>query len=357
MSILNAIMMASRRSSGPAPAIGRYGVMYNRTTDNVRLLTWNGSVLAGDSNWSDVIPTTSAGAGQVDFSEDGTVMVAVGGSPYVYPYKIDVTTGAYTALTTSALTGSLPTSNATKVAVSKSGEYFAVAQATNNPRIIIYRRNAGTDTWYSLTATIPSMSINGLCFSPDGTRLFVAGAATPFLLHFSISGDTVTQLSNPASLPDGAVNEVAVNPQGTHVALALGSSLLNWYSYSGSTLTKLTNPTTMPSTNVQGVAWDKTGIYLGVVQTASPYVLVYKRATNTLTKLTDPVALAGSGQGVCFSGTDNLMICNHSTTPFLTAYRRSGDTFTKLSIGMTGLTTTNRGSKFWPRAQDGDWDT
>jgi hypothetical protein len=112
----------------------------------------------------------------------------------------------------------------------------------------------------------------------------------------------------------------------------VGSTALGWQYNSTAALVKLADPTALPSGGGLGVAWS--GDYLAVAHNLTPYLSFYKRDGETLVKLADPTALAGSGRGVAWSG-DYLAVV-HATSPFLSFYKRDGETLVKLA-GPTAL--------------------
>ena len=62
--------------------------------------------------------------------------------------------------------------------------------------------------------------------------------------------------------------------------------------------------------------------YLAVAHGGSPYVTVYKRDGDTLTKIANPDVLpAGNGYGVSWSPDGQYLAVGHNNSPFITVYR------------------------------------
>jgi len=116
-----------------------------------------------------------------------------------------------------------------------------------------------------------------------------------------------------------------------------------WYKRSGDTLTKLTDPGTMPDASVSGLAWDSDASYLAVTQEwyGGWYALIlYSRSGDTLTQeqYYDDPPYAGVGE-MAWDGS-YLIVASHyqdagpwnSNTHSLAVYSRSGSS---LSLGNT----------------------
>ena len=211
---------------------------------------------------------------------------------------------------------------------------------TVNSGLKIYKTTDG-DSWNEITAPA-NVATNGrhVDWSPDGTRLAAVfnGNASASFRWYSRSGDTLTKLDDPdqwASTP----RRVAWSPAGDYIAVAQQySPYLVLYSRSSNNLSKATDPATLPTGLAYDVAWSPDGTYLAVAHVSSPYVTIYKRSGNTFTKLANPSILVQSGvtaaSSVAWSPDGTyLAVGSESTggTETIKFYYRSGDTFTMLT--------------------------
>ena len=73
-------------------------------------------------------------------------------------------------------------------------------------------------------------------------------------------------------------------------------------------------------------------IRLAVAHTTTPYLTVYNRVGDVLTKIADPAILpAGTGQGTAWSPDGSSLAVAHYVSPYLTVYNRVGDVLTKIA--------------------------
>ena len=144
---------------------------------------------------------------------------------------------------------------------------------------------------------------------------------------------SIAQRTNPSTLPTGQANGVAWSRDGVYLAVAHATSpFVSIYKRDGNTLTKLSNPATLPAGIGYGVAWDKTGKYLAVAHATSPFVTVYSRSSDTFTKVADPATLpAGQGNGVAWANNGAYLAVAHNTSPFVTWYSFDGTNLNKLA--------------------------
>lgn len=95
---------------------------------------------------------------------------------------------------------------------------------------------------------------------------------------------------------------------------------------------RIADPDVQPPGSPSGVALSSDGTYLASSHSSSPYMAIYKRVGDTVTKLTNPVTTPPNDSFcVGFSSDDTYLAYGHSSSPFITIYKRSGDTFTKLA--------------------------
>ncbi len=152
----------------------------------------------------------------------------------------------------------------------------------------------------------------------------------------------------------GTANSCKWSPNGEF--LALGSATTPYIDIyqrsSGNVLTKLANPGTIPGGTVSQVSWSPCGDFLAVGTSATPYIIIYQRSGNAFTKLSDPGTLPTVGGGGAmvgirpvFSPNSDFLALPYTTTgvgagPKFLIYERSGTTFTDITSG-SGLDTVN----------------
>ena len=178
-------------------------------------------------------------------------------------------------------------------------------------------------------ATLPTGQGNAAAYSPDGTRLAIGHATTPFLTVYSRSGVTLTKLADPATLPASAVLDAAWSPDGTYLAVAHATTpFLSVYKWNGSTLTKLSNPAVLPAGACSGVSWNNDGSILAVGG-SNVSLVVYSRAGDVFTKLTVATGTNNCAK-VRFNPTGTMLVCVSAQSPYLVTYSVSGTTLTYL---------------------------
>ncbi len=155
--------------------------------------------------------------------------------------------------------------------------------------------------------------------------------------------------STPALLagPTGPGSSAVVewSPNGEFLALGSSSSpYISIYQRAGDVLTKLADPATIPGANVSSVSWSPCGDFLTATCSAPPYLIIYQRSGNDFTKLSDPASLpllgASSTLGcrAFFSPNSDFLAVPYQTTGLgavitLILYERSGITFTDITSG------------------------
>ena len=192
-----------------------------------------------------------------------------------------------------------------------------------------------------VSSNITSYWIIAAALSPDGNYLaHTSGSGGSYLYALKRNGNNFTgTVTFSGGLPGGACRAMAWSPDSTYLAVACDSGVfLHIYKRSGDTLTKLTAPTTLPAgpANERCLAWSNDGIYLAVGHNTSPYVTIYKRSGDTLTKLANPSTLpSGIVYTVAWSADGTYLTVGLSSTPWFYTYKRNGDTFSKLTAPAT----------------------
>lgn len=263
-------------------------------------------------------------------------------TPYLQLYGKNTNYGDNNPVVQPAALGFVPTD----VAWSMSGGHLAVVGGT--AAMAWYSHNAGVLTLLSNPATMPVGAVNSCAWSPDDEFLAVAHATTPFVTIYQRSGDTLTKLSNPGTLPTGAARQVAWSPSGEFLAVAHATSpAMTVYQRSGTTFTKLANPATLPS-NGWGCAWSPNDnmLAIGIGSSAG----IYKLVGTTLTRVaTTPTIPSTSSSGPCqYSPDGNYLNVSSNQLAGGGVFERSGLTYTLLTSPRSQSTTAawSRDSKF-----------
>jgi hypothetical protein len=203
------------------------------------------------------------------------------------------------------------------------------------PGLKLYKTTNGV-SWSAIAAPA-NVAAGGttVAWSPDGTTLAAgfAGNAAASFRWYSRSGDTLTKLSDPDEWAS-TVRRLSWSPEGDYIAVGQDySPFLVLYSRSSNNLSKAANPATLPTGVAYDPVWSPNGTYLAVAHGGSPYVTIYKRSGNTFTKLANPAVLPGTGLGAGTAAawdptsTYLAVAVDDSTNVRIVFYYRVGDTF------------------------------
>ena len=140
-------------------------------------------------------------------------------------------------------------------------------------------------------SSLPSGAVNGVKFSPDGTQIAIATDTTPFVEVYEFNGGVIgDKASSPADLPNGIGNDV------------------DWLNYN---VTGLTN--------------------LAVAHAITPFVSIYNFTTDAATAGTFGVRIdvpgtppTGTGNTVGFHPNDDVVFVGHASSPYVTSYNFTG---------------------------------
>lgn len=170
---------------------------------------------------------------------------------------------------------------------------FAVAQTT--PRMYVVNTADGSEV--TLTSGAPTAAVNGLAFSPDGSKLAMTSAAFPYLAVLDVA--TWTGLTITGGNPPGTAYQTTFSPDGSKLAVGHESSpFLTVYNVAD--WSKITITGGNPGSSGQGVAWSYDGALLAVSCFTSPYAVCYTVADWS--KLAAPATLPAAGcYGVLFT--------------------------------------------------------
>lgn len=271
----------------------------------------------------------------------------------------------------------LPPGNTNGVAFNPLGTGFAVAHDVS-PYVTIYKQNGTTFEALDAPTVLPTGKGKALSYSPDGNYLAVAHEVSPFITVYKINNDSVTVISteiedgktkkkvrkkddttsgkkhtknpDPVVLPTGIAWDITWSADSVYLAVAHEvTPYVTIYKLASDVLTKLANPGTLPTGIGKGVAFSEDTTYLTVTHTTTPFVTIYKRAADVFTKLTNPATLpTGNGNGVGWSSDGTYMTVAHEVTPFITIYKRAADVFTKLADPATLPTGIGNDAEFNP---------
>lgn len=149
---------------------------------------------------------------------------------------------------------------------------------------------------------------------------------------------------DPASAPtELGTMQVATTADGSYflagggTAVAATNSLV-LYKRSGHGYTQLAGTAivgNIVNNAIYAIAWSADGIYCAVGHSAAPYLSIFKRTGDVLTKLTDPTTPASAVRTLAWSDDGAYLAVGTSSATFLHTYARSSDAFTKLASAAT----------------------
>lgn len=121
-------------------------------------------------------------------------------------------------------------------------------------------------------------------WSPDGTYLAIGCGNSPYILIYAWANQTLTAVTLPTPIPQGAVNALAWSPDSKYLALAYtGSSACvdvyqNNFNGTFSIIKSQLAPNSLTQAN--SVSWSPSGLFLAIATNSSPYVAVYEGAST-----------------------------------------------------------------------------
>jgi len=219
------------------------------------------------------------------FSPDGALVVvrasSSGYTTYLYARTGDTLTFAQ----------SLGTAGyALSAAWSPDGSYLAIGSSGSSYNLEIFKRVGNTLTRIALFTAL-STAPHGLAWSGDGSVLYMAGTAAPYLFTYRRIGDAFASESSLVDVaPVSAASwpsPCAVSADGGYLALTLTASpfLLLYKIGDNGALTRLPNPAAPPPGSSLSVSFSKVGhLALGCPSNA-PHLAIY---TGDVTKFMVP---------------------------------------------------------------------
>lgn len=236
-----------------------------------------------------------------DWSPDGTYLaIGHGGSSYISVYKRSGDT--FTRL---ARPATLPTAVVSGVRWSPSGDHLAVADAGSS-LLRLYKRTG--DALAQVDTESAGSNPLGIGWSPSGTYVTCSSYTSPDWYAWSLSGDTLTPITGLPVLA-GNGQDTDWDPTETYVAVAhYTTPFMSVFKRSGTTFTKISDPASLPSGAIGnatggGIRWSPDGLHVSKGSSTTPYLETWSfdSGTDTLTKLSNPATLpAGSGGGVSY---------------------------------------------------------
>jgi WD40 repeat protein len=221
------------------------------------------------------------------------------------------------------------------------GNFFTIDATTGTPQLLVYTNN-GNDTFTDITANIDTnvtQNAYSASWSPGDTQLAVGLGTSPFIAFFSRSGNNLTRLAAPATIPTFSVQCIEFSPDGNYVAGAGSSATIVYKNNLDGTFTSLGALPSQPTSSlVYGCTWSADGKYLVMVSSSSPYLHIYKRTGDTFAKLTNPTIPANGLASARFSPNGTYLALGSSgvsTNTILILKNNNNDTFTLLTNPVT----------------------
>jgi hypothetical protein len=279
------------------------------------------------SNPAKMYPWLTSGFGTGSSSLSGTTTIF--GSPSAFSstakvyftkpdaYKIEaygIGVGGFGKLISSLTPAVMPG----YIAVTDAGTALAAGHGTT-PFVSAYPWSAGFGTKYADPATLPGVYANDLAFNPAGTVLAIALNGVPYTYAVAFSSATGfgTKYANPATSPTGVAGVVCWNPAGTAIGFGHnGTPFMTFYPWSAGFGTKYANPATLPGGLVDSSTFNAAGTAVAVSYAFSPYVSVYAWSAGFGTKYANPATLPTAAS----TGTDAISFDSTGTALALTNY-------------------------------------
>jgi len=219
-------------------------------------------------------------------------------------------------------------------------------------RAKIYSISGTTVTFVYNVHPIPMTAldpyVSSIAFSPDGTKLVLGGGFLGYAKIYSVSGTTITFVSNiyadtGTTALDGTVYALAFSPDGTE--LVLGGAFTGRakiYSVSGTTVTFVSDiyadtGTTALSGSARACAFSPDGPELVLVGYFTGRAKIYSVSGTTVTFVSDiyadtgTTALSGSALVIAFSLDGTKLVLGGAFTGMAKIYSVSGTTVTFVS--------------------------
>jgi hypothetical protein len=185
----------------------------------------------------------------------------------------------------------------------------------------------------------PSIALASVDYTPAMASILVNDSRylTPL---WEWSGSV--RLSDP-SAPPGQSTDLQWSPDGDFLAISYRwAPYISVYEKVGETLTKLSNLPNQPTAHTDKVSWSANGKLLTVTYNASPYLKVYRRENDkTFTLINNPTdMLSGRIIESRFSKNGEYLVLGSDSSPYIAIYRVDFEKFIRLSTPNSIPTTT-----------------
>lgn len=219
----------------------------------------------------------------------------------------------------------MPSSTVNAVCFSGDSAYMGV---TYNTKARVYTVSGTTITALAELTADTSSYPDGCSLSSTGTYFAVACPNVPRLRIFKNTADVYSELSSPLDVTmSGTGYECAFSPDDTYLA-ASTSTTFYVFKRSGDAFTSLSVPSI--SGRVYDMAWSSDGNHLALAHSSSPYVTILSRSGDTFTKLSDPATLpSGTVWRLCWDDDNSTIFWSSQNSPdYLKMWHLSGSTLT-----------------------------
>jgi hypothetical protein len=243
--------------------------------------------------------------------------------------------------------GTAPSYNMYNLAWSPSGNHLAVF----GYYLYLYSNSGGVLTLEDSFKLGDYGGYTG-AWSPDGNYLLAGSGLGTALKFYSVSGSTLTELTDPdePNDEDSSVYAIAWTPDGNYVVVGCtdgygGNDTLLVYSHSAGTLTLLDVPDDQPAEEVWALEFTSDGDYLAVGHQVSGLstevsLKIYSFDAGELTLVGSPTAYDGDGttKALAWDSTDTYLVAGktHDVDDYIAAaFKHDGEG------GLTRLTLTH----------------
>jgi len=344
------------------------------------------------------------------FNNDGTKMYVVGAAGNnVYEYTLSTAFDVSTSIFATSFSVAGQIGQTTSLAFNNDGSKMYVSGATNDA---VYEYNLSTGFEISsaifstsFSVTVQEVAPEGLAFSNDGTKMFVAGNGgddvNEYTLStaFDVSTASITTTSDLLALPPAEISGLAFNSQGTKMFVTeINGRLVKEYDLSSNAFTEapandgsvegslivslsndtftnaggsLTSPTHFTMNNLPAgltptmtVSTDGLTATLGLTGNATAhedandvndlqFTFTDAAFTNSAAAIVNNAIGASSNLGIDFNDAPTL---TYATSPDISTAAFSGTSFSVAAqeTGPTGLAFNNDGTKMYVVGFDGD---
>jgi len=188
----------------------------------------------------------------------------------------------------------------------------------------------------TIPASPPTQAVDCVDWSPDGKYVAIHASAGPVLWWYKRDGDTFTKMADPVYNPTGGSGSLAWSPDGQYLAIGLSfaTPYVVVYKRTGDTLTRIAvDPPSQPTTPGKVlVSWSPDGTMLIAATSNSPYLHVWSFVGGAFTKLTTPTAPGSYPWEGSWSPDGQIYVVAHQASPGVTSYKRVGNTLTKYNM-------------------------